>query len=305
MRRFLQIVTGLAAVALLCGCSTDYFMPPVAMTPTPTPILTMAPEPAGEKDITIAVTATPVPTEKPAATPTPTPITTEALVAAMRNGGTNAKAEFGPDGKVVSYPEIEADAVIYANNFEKEFGNWPAEGDTFAQAVTEVSDRMAYNGRNSVRVSQRKETTWGLSGAGISLSDVNGLSYEDLTGHTLEIVCRIYYCDEGFGAAESITFALYDAYHTETVQVPRRTKSNDIELDWQGNPVMTAERRSRLCDTCVAQRDTWNECRFNVTIDKAEKADGMLFIGTTEEEQNSVGAYVSYYIDNLYITVIE
>ena len=306
MRRFGLSIILLAVLLMSIGCSADYLNTPIAMSPTPCP--TQVP--------TGSISVTPSVTEAPSVTPTPIVMMTEvptvsvtpsidAMIAELREGGANAMASFDADGKVVSLPEIIPGEMIYCNNFERALGNYLAPGNVGGEAVSEWSDKLSYSGENCIRVTKRKETTWGICGAGIALDARNGLSYDALVGHVVEVVCRIYYTDEGFGADGEIQFGLYDTYHKERVQVPKRTKSNDIEYDWLGNPIMVWADRYVLCATCPVRKNTWTECRFIVPIEKSSVKDGLLMIGTVEETQNSVGAYVSYYLDDLYITVLE
>jgi hypothetical protein len=223
----------------------------------------------------------------------------------VTDGGVNGKAVFDENDKLVKAADIEPGSMIYCNNFERSLGNRFAKGNISDGCEFEVTDAQAFSGSDSLHVTMRRETTWGLSGAGIVLNETNGLSYNDLVGHTVEIVCQVLYLDEGWGVEDEITFALYDTYHSEVVSVPKRNISNDIEYDKEGNVILVSERRPVLCDICAVKKGEWTTCHFTVTITAADAKKGMLLIGTKDEAQNPVGAYVSYYLDDLYIMVVE
>lgn len=285
------MLTALILMGLLVGCANGGGEKPSA---TPTPTMTATPSPS--------------PTVAPTATSTPIPTPTEEPkfdITTMINGGANACATWDDEGKLVAAAEVVPGAMIYCNNIERHDGNRFAKDNVFAGAELILNDQISQTGMFCMKVATRKETTRGVSGAGLILGEVNGLNYESLIGHTIEIKCYLYYEDEGFGAPEELIFTLYDTYHTEKVMGYTYDQNNELVVDKNGDPVLKEQDAYVVSSTQKVARRTWTECTFRHTVTETDAKEGMLLIGTQNEEQNAVGMYAAYYIDDITVTVVE
>ncbi len=291
MNKRIFAVTAITAL-LLTGCgNTNVAEPTATPTPTAAPTATTAPTP----------TDTPAPTDNPTPEPTPEPgfdVTT------LTDGGPNAMAVF-TDGKLTETAPVEPDSVIYANNMDSDKGN-TFVGRNYTDAEFTLTDTQSHSGKYSVKVTKRKKQTQGISGSGIALNAENGLDYDALIGHTVELRCFLYYGTDSFEVADELTFALFDSGRTETIKgYVFAEKNNDIILDSNGNPVLKDMKAPVLCGTCTVKKNQWTECVFTFTVEKASKKDGFLFFGTKDENFNSLGLYTPYFIDDLTLTVVK
>ncbi len=288
-RRGLILSICLLVGLCLCGCMR---VDDSSMKPSATPVPTNTP--------TIAPTNTPTPSPSPSVTPIP-----EFDITLMVDGGANACAKWDENGKLVETAEVVPGAMIYCNNIERHDGNRFPKDNVFAGAELLLNDRISQTGMFCMKVATRKETTRGVSGAGIMLNAVNGLDYKSLVGHTIELKFYLYYEDEGFGAPEQLTIALYDTYHTELVMGFTYDRNNELIVDSNGEPVLEEQEAFVVSGTQTVPRRTWTECVFRHKVTETDAKEGMLLIGTQGEVQNAVGMYAAYYIDDITITVVE
>ena len=287
----------LCLALILCACAglpgsedlSGLTPTPEAFSPTPTP----TEAPTGPLTPVVTPTPTPVP-------PTPTPDISE-----LRDGWYNAMAYWDFNGKLVQTAAVVPGQMLYANNCERDLGNRLSPDNVCNEAEIYTTDRMAYSGYYSVKVSRRKQEYHGLSGFGLKLSMNNGITFNNLVDHVICVRCMVYYEDEGFGAPEAINFTAYDAYHTEKVMDYTYNRKDGLKtLDKDGNPVMQEQERFVKCNSVRVPRDTWTECVFYVTVRNSDAPAGCILIGTYDETPNSVGLYCSYYIDDLTVTVL-
>ncbi len=304
MKRCFRIIVIVCLVCLLGGCSTG--MVQFAATPTPAKTPATA-QPTEAVKPTDALTPSPTVNAEPtqAATPTPSASVPAFDITTMKDGGYNACATWDDEGKLVEAAEIAPGSMIFCNNLERHDGNRLASGNVFAGAELILNDSISQTGMFCMKVTSRKERTEGVSGFGLILGTNNGMEYKKLIGHTIELKCYLYYEDEGFGVPEELTFALYDGYHTERVMGYTYDRNNEIVVDKNGDPVLKERDAYVLCETKTVPKRTWTECTFRYTVKETDIEDGMLVIGTKDEEQNAVGMYAAYYIDDITITVIE
>ncbi|MBO4627447.1 MAG: hypothetical protein J5645_05690 [Lachnospiraceae bacterium] len=297
------------AAVLLCACTGLPGSEDVSATMTPAPTATPSEN---------APTATPEPSTTPTAAPTATP--TPVDISGLSDGGCNACAEWNDDDTLKKAAPVTVGTMIYANNFERDRGNRLASGNTFNDADAYATDVVSFSGMYSYKVSKRLQDYHGMSGLGFRLDERNGLSYKDLVGKTIRIDCRIYYTDEGFGVADTLNFALFDAYRTVRVFGLTYEKVNgDVQLDRQGRPVRKDQDSFPIADSYPVRAGQWTACTFYLHVDElpvpadsenpeedTAKAleNGCLLLATIDEVRNSVGLYCSYYIDDLTITVV-
>ena len=287
----------LCLALILCACAglpgsedLDALTPtPELSTPTPTP----TEAPTGPLTPVVSPSPTPVP-------PTPTPD-----ISGLSDGWYNAMAYWDFNGKLVQTATVAPGEMLYANNFERDLGNRLSPDNVCNEAEIYTTDRMAYSGYYSVKVSRRKQEYHGLSGFGLKLSMNNGITFNKLVDHVICVRCMVYYEDEGFGAPEAIWFTAYDAYHTEmALDYVYNRKDGLKTLDKEGNPVMQEQERFVKCNSVRVPKGTWTECTFYVTVRASDAPAGCILIGTYDEAPNSVGLYCSYYIDDLTVTVL-
>ena len=265
----------------------------------------LTPKVTPEETEPTAVPETPVPTETPVAedpeaTPTPLPDMN------YTEGSANPLAEWNGE-RLINPAPVTIGELVYMNNFELSSGSiFPASGG-YLDAEAEETDELYYNGEYSLAVTSRKENYHGLSGVGFALSGENGLDYAALSGHTLELHGYLYYRDELFGADPEITFALYDCYRTETAMAYTYNKNNEIEVDEDGNPILTEQEVHPIVSETTVPIDTWTEFTFTFTVTPETELpeDGMFVIATRDENENSLGMFASFYLDDVTIRVIE
>ncbi len=299
----------LIIAALVSACAgplpgSESLVTPTPQESSPVPVLTATPEPTLSPVPTAFSTPTPVPTTAPAITEIPLP--TPPDVSGYTNGGYNACAKWDENGELTETAPAEVGSMIYCNNFEREEGNRLADGNDCNEVEIICTDKKAAGGLYSYRISKRKQAFHGLSGLGFRLDERNGIRYKDLIGKTIRIHVSIFYEDEGFGSADTLEFALYDGYHTETVkgyQYERRDGS--VVVDSHGIPILVDQERAVLKNSCTVKRGVWTECDFYLMVEDTNMlSKGYLMLATVDEAQNSVGLFSSYYIDDLSVTVI-
>ncbi len=297
------------AAVLLCACSGLPGSEDIAASVTPAATATPSEN---------APTATAAPSATPTAAPTATP--TPVDISGLSDGGCNACAEWNDDDTLKKAAPAEIGTMIYANNFERDRGNRLASGNTCNDADVYTVDTIAFSGLYSYKVSKRLQDYHGMSGLGFRLDERNGLCYDDLIGKTIRIDCRIYYTNEGFGVADTLNFALFDAYRTIRVYGLTYEKVNgDIQRDRQGRPVRKEQDTFPIADSYPVRAGQWTACTFYLHVDDVPvpdgsehpeedaakaKENGCLLLATIDEVRNSVGLYCSYYIDDLTITVV-
>lgn len=301
LRKIVLMAQAVCLTLLFCACTG---LPGSEDLPAPTPAVTSTPAPS-PTETPLSPSPTPIATVTPTPTPsrpspTPTPV-----IADLKNGWYNAMATWTSNGKLVQTASSEHGSMIYANNFERDDGNRVAPSNTCNNAEIYTTDRIAYSGYYSVKVSRRRQEYHGLSGFGLRLNIENGLTFNDLIDKVLCIRCMIYFEDEGFGVPDTLYFTAYDAYHTEKVLDYVYNRKDGLRtLDKDGNPVMKEQERFVKCNSVRALRGCWNECVFYVKVTDSDVASGSILIGTSEELPNSVGLYCSYYIDDLTVSVL-
>lgn len=293
------VALAILSALVLLACTGS--LPGAEDLPTPTATPTMTPTPT-----MVPPTSTPTPTATPTLTPTPTAIPPSPTpdVTAMKNGGYNARAVWDEEGVLEKTAPVYPGSMIYANNFEREWGNRSEPSNTCNGAEVYTTDSIASSGHYSVKVSRRKQEYHGLSGFCLRLNEVNGLSYEKLAGKTICIRCKLYYEDEGFGnTTDEMVFTAYDTYHKEKVlDYVYSTRDGKRKTDNKGNYIMEMQERFVRYTSATVPRGQWTDCVFYVKITETKTEDGGILIGTTDELPNSVGLYCSYYIDDLTVS---
>lgn len=307
LRSYAGLIALLVLLCLLCGCSDlpgsedlpKDLSPSAVPSGTLTPSLT--PTPSAEAP---SVSPTPAPTATPVpATPTPTPLPD---ISGVKDGGYNACAKWRENSYLDSPAPVKLGMPVYINNFERDLGNRLAHGNSGNEAEVFATDKVSATGYFCCKVTRRKQDYHGLSGLGFRLDSTNGLSYDSLVGHTLQLHFRLYYEDEGFGVADTLNLTLFDAYQTEVVlDYVYNPRDGSIMTDSAGNPVKERKERPVAADTVVVKRGDWQECTLYVAVKATSNKDGCLILGTLDEQPNSVGLYCSYYIDDLIITVVD
>ncbi len=293
LRRLLVLSFLLLLLGICSGCEYttdpgfDYLTP---KPPTPTNTLTPTTAPP---------TSTPTPSPSPE--PTMTPVPDMDYV----EGDANACATWD-NGDLVEAAPVIVGELVYKNNFEYDSKCYYPKRNAWSADRTYVND-LYHSGNTSVEISNRKEGTHGISGAGFYFSDENGLNYEELVGHTLEVHVFIYYKDELFGTSDTITFAFYDCYRTERVMGYTYNKNNDIIVDDNGEPVLKEQDAFPVVATYDVPIGEWTECVFTFTVQETKLGpeDGTFLLATQNETANSLGLYTSFYFDDMTIRVLD
>lgn len=173
-----------------------------------------------------------------------------------------------------------AGSIIFQCSFENASGTWLDGGNSYNYATVANATDAAYDGAESVLVSSREYVN---AGSGIRIASYNGLSIAELQGHKVRFSAWVMYKDGIYSTyADTINFEIWNRLN-KIVEDPLTYESVLVQ------PVNKGE---------------WTELVAEFTIVDATD-NGMILIGTNNEEAGAAGYMCDYYLDLVTITIIE
>lgn len=282
----------------------------------------------------IAVVTTPTNTPSPAPTDVPVELPYEETwtYKIVQNGYYNAACTWDENGVLKKGASYEPGSLIYYNDCDEYYNNFVADSNVYGGATLSLDDENAHSSDNSIKITSRKENTKGLSGFALRTGGDNALNINKMQGKTVTIGMWVYYTDSfAMGVPSELTFAVWSNFNQEAdKENEKKTEEPKYE---ETTSEMTAEEKEAVTQANETAKETYN--RFHEQEEKANK-EGLYKVATKtvayetwtyievttkidslverpfivlatlgEKNNDNVTFYNPFYVDDIYIKVIE